>query len=184
MQQAHRIKAIWHAFKRDETATATIEFVIVFPVILWLVFSTLEAGWLMTEQAMLGRGLSLAVRDVRIGAGGPVTYASIKDSICKNAMILRNCSSALHLEMVELSNPISSASAACVDRSPGAVQPLISWIEGSRLTPEIMVLRACFVVTPLIPGAGFGAALPVDPTGGYHMVQYSAFANEPSGGGI
>jgi len=181
MLKIRKISALWDSFKRDETAAATIEFVMVFPVILWLVFSTLEAGWLMTQQTMLGRGLNLAVRDVRIGAGGTPTYATIKASICKNAMVLRNCDTALHLEMVELSNPISSASATCVNRAPDAIAPLVSWVGGSRVTPEIMVLRVCFVVDPLIPGAGLGAALPKDATGGYHMVQYSAFANEPFG---
>ncbi|MBL1436685.1 MAG: pilus assembly protein [Rhodobacteraceae bacterium] len=175
------MKALLVSFKEDETATATVEFVMVFPIILWLVFSTLEAGWLMTQQTMLGRGLNIAVREVRIGAGGTPTYNTIKASICANAMILRDCTTALHLEMVELANPISSAGAVCINRAPGALAPVISWISGSRLTPEIMVLRACFVVDPLIPGAGLGAALPKDATGGYHMVQYSAFANEPAG---
>ncbi len=175
------MKALWEAFKEDETATATVEFVMVFPVILWLVFSTLEAGWLMTQQTMLGRGLNIAVREVRIGIGGTPTYNTIKTSICENALILRNCSTALHLEMVELANPISSAGAACIDRTPGELAPLINWISGSRVTPEIMVLRACFVADPLIPGSGLAAALPKDVTGGYHMVQYSAFANEPAG---
>lgn len=171
---------LWNAFVKDESATATIEFVIVFPVIIWLVFSTLEAGWLMTQQTMLGRGLNLAVRDVRIGAGGPPTYASIKASICDNALILRDCNTALHLEMVPLSDPISNAAATCINRAPAAIEPVVNWIDGSRTTPEIMVMRVCFVVDPLIPGAALGAALPVDATGGYHMVEYSAFANEPS----
>jgi len=136
----------------------------------------------MTQQTMLGRGLNLAVREVRIGAGGAPTYATIKDSICANALILRDCQTALHLEMVALTDPISSANAVCVNRAPDAIAPVINWVSGSRVTPEIMVLRACFVVDPLIPGAGLGAALPKDATGGYHMVQYSAFANEPRGG--
>lgn len=184
MSETQKTLSLWQAFKKDESATATIEFVIVFPIIIWLVFSILEAGWLMTQQTMLGRGLNLAVREIRIGAAGVnPTYASIKTSICENALILRDCETALHLEMVELTNPISSANAVCIDRAPAAIEPVISWLEGSRSTPEIMVLRACFVVDPLIPGAGLGAALPVDATGGFHMVEYSAFANEPNIGG-
>jgi len=180
MSYFSKIKPLWVSFKHDENASATVEFVIVFPVILWLVFSTLEAGWLMTQQTMLGRGLNLAVREVRIGEGGTPTYNTIKNSICANAMILRDCQTALHLEMVELANPISSANAVCVNRAPAAIAPIVDWVSGSRTTPEIMVLRACFVVDPLIPGAGLGAALPKDATGGFHMVQYSAFANEPN----
>lgn len=180
MHYFSKIKPLWTSFKQDESASPTVEFVIVFPVILWLVFSTLEAGWLMTQQTMLGRGLNLAVREVRIGAGGTPSYASIKESICANALVLRDCQTALHLEMVELSNPISSANATCINRAPAALAPIIDWVSGSRVTPEIMVLRACFVVDPLIPGAALGAALPKDATGGFHMVQYSAFANEPN----
>lgn len=181
MPEIRKMSTLWRSFKQDESAAATVEFVVVFPVIIWLVFSTLEAGWLMTQQTMLGRGLSMAVREVRLGINGTVTYNTIKASICENAMILRDCDTALHLEMVPLSDPISSAAATCVDRAPLAIEPVLNWVEGSRLIPEIMVLRVCFVVDPLIPGAGLGAALPVDSTGGFHMVQYSAFANEPSG---
>lgn len=178
-----KIRSFLKSFRDDESANATIEFVILIPVVLWIVFSVLEAGWLMTQQTMLNRGVNMAVRDLRVGDPNPLapapTHASIKADICEYAGILRNCSSALHLELVEFSNPISSASATCVDRAT-AIEPLVNWVLGSRVTPEIMVLRACFVVDPLIPGAGIGALLPKDPTGGYHMVTFSSFVNEPA----
>ena len=173
-----KIRSILKSFKDDESASATIEFVMLIPIVIWIVFSVLEAGWLMTQKTMLNRGVNMAVRDLRIGATPNPTHATIKTDICNYAGILRNCQTALHLEMVGFDNPISSAAATCVDRST-AVEPVVNWLLGSRTVPEVMILRACFVVDPLIPGAGMGALLPTDSTGAFHMVSYSSFVNEP-----
>jgi len=166
-------------FRDDDSANPTVEFVMLIPVVMWIVFSVLESGWLMTQQTMLNRGINMAVRDLRIGVNPNPTSATIKTDICNYATILRDCNTALFLELVALNNPISSADATCVDRTTN-IEPVVNFVVGSRIVPEIMVLRACFVVDPLIPGAGLGALLPKDASGGYHMVAYSAFVNEPS----
>ena len=54
-------------FLRDERATASVEFVMIAPLYLAAVFSVFEAGWLMTKNMMLERGLDQTVRDIRIG---------------------------------------------------------------------------------------------------------------------
>ncbi len=165
-------------FARDEEASATIEFVILVPVVMWVVFSVIESGWLATEQTMLNRGLNLAVRDLRLGRRNNPTPAQIKQDICDYAGILRNCMSYLTLELVKLGNPIGGNAAVCVDRST-TVNPVVTFNPGSHAEQDIMIARVCYLVDPLIPGAGFGAALPKDPTGAYHMVAFSAFVNEP-----
>jgi len=179
MAPAAKIKSALRSFRDDESGTATMEFVILVPVIMMIVFSILESGWLMTQKTMLDRGLNMAIRDLRVGAVANPTPETIITSVCNYAGILKDCETALFLEMVELSNPISTGSATCVDRTE-EIEPVVNWIMGSRTVPEIMVMRACFVVDPLIPGSAIGALLPKDPSGGYNMVTYSAFANEPS----
>jgi Flp pilus assembly protein TadG len=166
-------------FKNDEEASATVEFVILAPTVIWLVFSVIEAGWLSTEKTMLTRGLNLAVRDLRIGRRASPTANQIKQDICKYAGILRNCMANLTLELAKVGNPIGNLNAKCVDRTT-VVAPVVTFNPGSHENQDIMVARACYVVDPLIPGAGFGAALPKDASGGYHMVAFSAFVNEPS----
>jgi len=178
MKPLHNLAALCRRFRDDESASATAEFVILIPVVMWVVFSVIEAGWLMTQSTMLSRGLNMAIRDLRLGRRPNPTPYDIKADICKYATILKNCQSTLTLELVRIDNPIGNASATCVDRS-AAVQPSVAFNIGSHISQDIMVARVCFVVDPLIPGAGFGAALPKDSTGAYHLVSYSAFANEP-----
>ena len=181
MFRASKTKSFLRRFAKDETASATIEFVILVPMVMWVVFSVLEAGWLATQQSMLNRGLNLTIRDLRLGITPNPSKNDIKQSICDYAGILRNCMSSISLELVTLGNPIGGNAARCIDRAPGAVQPNIVFNPGSHVNQEIMVARVCYVVDPLIPGAGLGAALPKDPTGGYHMVSFAAFVNEPAG---
>ncbi len=179
MRSLAKTKTLLRRFAKDEEASATIEFVILVPMVMWVVFSVLEAGWLSTQQTMLNRGVNLAVRDLRLGIPANPTRATIKQSICNYAAILRNCMSSLSLELVTIGNPIGGNAAQCVDRVVGSVQPNIRFDLGSHINQDIMVARACYVVDPLIPGAGLGAALPKDLTGGYHMVSFAAFVNEP-----
>jgi len=166
-------------FIRDEEASATVEFVILVPMVMWVVFSVIEAGWLSTQQTMLNRGLNLAVRDLRLGKDAGKTPLEIRQDVCDYAGILRNCMSNLTLQLVRIENPIGGLTAPCANRN-ASVDPTVTFNPGSHVDQDIMVARVCYVVDPLIPGAGFGAALPRDAlTGGYHMVSYSAFANEP-----
>ncbi|HIP22579.1 MAG TPA: pilus assembly protein [Rhodobacteraceae bacterium] len=165
-------------FRRDEEASATVEFVMLVPLVMWIVFSVIESGWLSTQQAMLNRGMNLAIRDLRLGRRTNPTADDIKQDICNYAGILRNCMANITLELVEVSNPIGGLTAVCVDRVT-AIEPVVTFNPGSHLDQDIMVARACYVVDPLIPGAGFGAALPKDPSGGFHMVAFAAFVNEP-----
>lgn len=171
-------QALFRRFREDEDANATVEFVILIPAVLWIVFSVIEAGWLMTQKTMLERGLNLAIRDLRLGRRPNPTANDIKQDICNFAAILRNCNTTLTLELVKIDNPIGNASATCVDRST-PIEPTVTFDTGDHQNQDIMIARACYIVDPLIPGSGFGAALPKDSTGGYHMVTFSAFANEP-----
>ena len=178
MTMLNRATQFLQRFRRDEEASATIEFVMLVPLVMWIVFSVIESGWLSTQQTMLNRGLNLAVRDLRLGRRPNPTADEIKQDICNYAGILRNCMANLTLELAEVSNPIGGLTAVCVDRSV-SVAPVVVFDPGSHLNQDIMIARACYVVDPLIPGAGFGAALPKDSTGGFHMVAFSAFVNEP-----
>lgn len=166
-------------FRDDEEASATIEFVMLVPLVMWIVFSVIEAGWLSTQQTMLNRGLNLAVRDLRLGRRSNPTADDIKTDVCAYAGIIRNCETSITIELAEISNPIGGLTATCVDRST-PIEPVVTFDPGSHINEDVMMVRACVLIDPLIPGAGFGAALPKDSTGAFHLVAFAAFANEPS----
>ena len=172
---ATRLARFW----ADESATATVEFVIVFPVVMTIFASAYEIGLANVRHVMLERATDVVVRELRLGTGADLTYEDMKTRLCEVALIIPACDTALKLELV----PVSTASwdwpevrADCVDRA-AAVNPVRQWENG--IQNELMMVRACIVVDPLFPAFGLGATLPKDETGGYRLVATSGFVNEP-----
>jgi hypothetical protein len=166
------------SFWSDTSGNATMEFVVLFPFLIYMLFSIAEAGVLMTRTVMLDRGLDLAVRDLRLGLTSGVTHDIIKQQICAGAFLLSGCEEAVLLELSPLPDLTSfpAGAANCVDRTE-TVEPIITFTPGGR--SEIMFVRTCLIVDPVFPGTGLGAMLPVDASGGYAIVVQSAFMNEP-----
>ncbi len=174
------------SFIEDTEGAATIEFVIVAPILFFMVFSIFEAGWLMTKQMMLTRGLNMAVRELRIGDFTPGSqadiYEEIKQKICDRAKIFRDCEDSIHLQMqtINLATGIPWTPPTCVDRDPDApIQPIVFSTGARGVDSDTMFIRACVIVDPMLPGTGLGAHLTKDATGGYQMVAFQAFRNEP-----
>ena len=165
-------------FARDTTAAATVEFVLVFPVLIWVVFSTFELGWITTRQMMLDRGLNLTIRDLRLGRIANPTHETLKDLVCDRATILRDCANSIHMELIpiSLSTGVPTTPTQCVDRT-GAIVPVENFSTGVQ--EDIMFVRICLVVDPLMPGMAIGASLTKDDSGGFFMVASSAFKREP-----
>lgn len=178
MPVVRKISAKLQGFLKDTSAAATVEFIILFPMLIWIVFSTFEIGWLTTRQMMLNRGLNLTIRDLRLGRIDQPTHEKLKLTVCDRASILKDCTSSIHLELVPmtLAGGIPKTSATCVDRT-GEIDPVENFSAG--IEEDIMFVRACVIVDPMLPGMGIGAQLHKDPTGGFSMVAYSAFKREP-----
>jgi len=168
------------AFRKDNEGSATVEFVVVFSFLIMLVFSFFEIGWLMTRQMMLDRGLDVAIRDVRLGRPGAATHDQLRATICEYAAVLQDCERDLVIEQVEMdtTSAYPRNQPNCRDRVDLSVDPVITYTPGGRET--IMFVRACMVIDPIFPGMGIGLQLPKDASGGYQMVSYSAFMNEPA----
>ena len=172
------VKKWFGRFASDTRGAASVEFVIIAPVYFALMLSTFEAGWLMTKSMMLERGLDLTIRDLRLGVYPNPTHAQFKTIICENTAIIKNCENAILLELT----PIASAAdipktTVCRDRAE-PIEPTVTFNPGSE--SEIMFVRACVVVDPMIPGMGMALHLPLDATGGLALASYGAFNNEPA----
>ncbi len=165
-------------FRDANSGAATVEFVMIFPMVLWLVFSTFELGWLTTRQMMLARGLNLTIRDLRLDNIENPTHAKLKQLVCERSLVLRNCLTSVHIELVPLTLTagIPQTASTCVDRT-GEIEPVENFSTGTL--EDIMFVRACVIVDIMLPGMGIGAALTKDASGGYIMVASSAFKREP-----
>ncbi|MEO1470628.1 MAG: TadE/TadG family type IV pilus assembly protein [Pseudomonadota bacterium] len=157
---------------------ASIEFVVVFPL-LFLIFATLvEVGFMGMRAIMLDRGLDMTARNLRLGYTVGATHATIKADVCEHSVVLFNCERDLVIELVpmDLAAAYPQNQPTCRDRT-SALNPVITPNFGAR--EETMFIRACMIVDPIFPGVGFGLALPKDTSGGYQLVTYTAFRNEP-----
>jgi len=173
------------SFRDCERGTASLEFVLVFPVFFAFFLMTFESGMVSLRHVMLERGVDVTVREVRIGALPSPTRAELRDRICQVAQIIPNCDTQLQLEMM-IRNPRNfatiPANVPCIDRSV-STQPVVEFTNGTH--NELVVLRACLRLDPFLPTTGLGKAI-VDSGdaasgGSYALVSTAAFVIEPEG---
>lgn len=166
-------------FACDHKGTATVEFVILFPVFMTLFVSVFESGLMMTRSVMLERGLDLTVRAIRLSPGNnSITHDAVKQMICNNAGILQDCTNSLKVELILVSPNTwiaPNAVADCIDRT-SEIEPVVSFNAGNE--GDLLFIRACIVVDPMYPNIGLGLILDKDASGGMQLVASSAFANE------
>lgn len=169
-------------FLKDQSGSSVVEFTMLFPLFIVMIFGTFEAGWLMTKYMRVERGLDVAMREVRLGSTTENGYDDIRDRICEYVGGLTNCTESIILsaEVIEIDEPVDQTPANCVDRSnpAGAVNPSDGFIVNGA--SELVLMKLCVVVDPLIPNFGLALLLPLDDTGGFQIRAASAFLNEPS----
>lgn len=164
---------------RREEGSATIEFVILFPLIMTLFLSAVEVGVFLTRAAMLDRAVDINVRAVRLGTLHPMTADELKRRICEDALILSDCENAMMIELVPISTEtwnFPAAQVTCVQRDAD-IQPVVDFIAGGQ--NEIMLVRACAILNPFFGSTPFVLDMPLDASGGYAIAATSIFVNEP-----
>jgi hypothetical protein len=179
------------AFSQDEDGVTSLEMVIASSLFLVIFAWMLETGFVLMRYAMLEHGLSVAARDVRVN-GIPADATTneqahdyIKNIICSNVGIIKDCDSVLFLELtpVDPATGVPSTVASCVDRT-ATVNPLTDLptiIDGERTAANIrsvMFMRACVVVDTLLP-ASIAMPFALDSSGGLALISENAYINEP-----
>lgn len=173
------MRKLFKRFVRNRDGTASMEFIVVFPLIMWFVATIFETGFIATRMVMLEHGVDMAAREIRLGSTRVRTHYGLKYAICEHAGILVNCERDLVLEVVEmdLNSAYPGNQANCIDRT-GEIEPTISFTPGGR--DRIMFVRACMIIDPLFPGPGKVLGLQSDTASdGLQLVAYTAFMNEP-----
>ena len=168
-------------FGRKEEGQIAVEFVLAIPLIFTLFMTSVELGIYSLRQNFLDRGLDMAVRNVRLNTGTTYSHSDLKQMVCDFSGFLEDCDDALKLEM----NPINPRSfsgfagaADCADVSK-PVTPSRSFVHGGE--HQLMLLRACYMFTPVFPTTGLGYAMTKDGSGRSKMVSLSGFVQEPGG---
>lgn len=164
---------------RREAGSATVEFAIAVPLVLSMLFTSIDFGVAMLRQVYLDRAVDMAAREVRLGqlTGG---YTAFRDRICANTFLLPNCAQTIAIEMRPI-NTITWAgmndTVQCMNRTEN-LTPALAFNPGAG-AQELMLIRVCVAADNFITLTPFVLGLPEMPTGGYALVARSAWVNEP-----
>ena len=176
----YRLKEFFGRKARDESGTASVEFVLVFPAYLSLIIMSVELGFVTMRHTLIERGMDIAVRELRLGTGTVPQHEQIKDIVCANALMVADCATNLRLEM----SPASMFNFQSLDTTPDCTdaadeaKPVREFTAG--IANDIMLLRACYKFEPLFPDGFLGNALTKDVHGESAIVSMTAFVQEPN----
>ncbi|WP_415183627.1 TadE/TadG family type IV pilus assembly protein [Phaeovulum sp.] len=168
-------------FWRKEDGASTIPAVMFLPFFIILMFSGVELGVLMLRQTLMDRGVDMSVRLLRLGAPMP-THEQLKRSICSNIGFIPNCMNDLSVEIYAVDKATWTSSQAgtsvtCIDRAATEPPPPTTLERGA--SDQLMLLRACLKVDPMMPTTGLGGALTKTGDGSIALIVTTAFVNEP-----
>ncbi|MEO1139972.1 MAG: TadE/TadG family type IV pilus assembly protein [Pseudomonadota bacterium] len=165
---------------RDEKGSASVEFVLIFPVYLSFMLMSIELGFVTMRHTLLERGMDMAVREVRLGTGAVPQHDAIKQLVCDNALMVLDCQEKLRLEM----RPADPFSLQTLDTEPDCTDAAEPAKPVRTFTPgqanELMLLRICYKYKPFFPEDFLGSALDKDPSGEAAIVSMTAFVQEPN----
>lgn len=165
--------------KRDD-GVVSVELVVVFPVVILVFATALEAGVLTTRQAMLEYATNVAVRDLRLGTANSVSHQTLKDRVCDAANIVADCDRAIQIELSPVDTTtwnVDRGPITCRDRDQD-MEPATEFTPGG--SNQLMLVRVCAVFEPVFPTIGLGFQLQKVNGKDYALVSTSAFVNEPS----
>jgi len=168
------------SLRKREDGNATIEFAIMFPIMMTMFLSSVEIGILTIRQVMLERSVDMTVRDLRLGHFINPTQDALRTLICQRAAVIPGCMDSLLIELRPVSTttwtPLAQET-TCKNRDE-EINPVVTLNPG--IAHEMVLVRVCAVFEPIFPTTSLGISLKRDELGGYALVTSSAFVNEPS----
>lgn len=167
-------------FSLREAGTATIEFVIALPIVLAILFSSIDFGAVMLRQVFLDRAVDITVRDVMLGNVPSNGIGVLRSNICDRTVLIADCENSISIELrpidtntwAGLNSPVM-----CINRSAN-IAPVLTF-NPSAGTQDLMLVRVCASVDPFITWTGMILGLNQNANGDYLLVSIGAFTNEP-----
>jgi hypothetical protein len=167
-------------FLRRDLGSASLEFAIAVPVVMAMLFSSIDYGAVMLRQVFLDRAVDMAAREVRLGQINAAGFTGFRDRICARTLLLRNCQGTIAIEM----RPIDTTTwaglntpARCINRQD-EITPALEFVPGAG-QQELMLIRVCVAADPFIRMTGYVMGMTQNPDGIYNLVSRAAWVNEP-----
>jgi Flp pilus assembly pilin Flp len=149
-------------FGRDRSGASAVEFAIVAPVFLSLMFATFEVGWFFFVGATVDSATVDAARQVRTGQVQNQNLTKqqfFEDVVCPRLAFLEDCDSRLTAEVREFPTmqllAADTSSPTCADENPTTVAA-IPYQPGASCA--IVRVRICLIYDTLNPALGLSLA--------------------------
>ncbi|KEO55485.1 TadE/TadG family type IV pilus assembly protein [Thioclava indica] len=175
-------------FRHDESGAVTI------PSLLWIVFlffillSTIEMSVMFMKKTLLDQRVALTSRVMQLGLDGKPDEETLKNSICSNLTFLQDCRNNIAVEtfsvdQTDWSSTLDGKAVNC-EISKDSTDPLPPKNIEYGTGDQIMIMRVCLRVKPIIPDTPFAKAMTAAwPWGDqYALVTTTAYVNEPRSG--
>lgn len=173
-------------FLKDDSGTATIEFLFIFPIIFTIFTASFESSLYMAKFVMFDRGVDLVMREVRLGNAAGMTHQSLKEEICEQGLLVSSMADCLNKMRIWM-QPVSTANfnmtappVTCVEQASqvnNGEPPANEFAYGTD--NEIMLLRICLKEWPIFPTTAVSVKMPRQPDGSVAMIVTTVFVNEP-----
>jgi len=166
-------------FSRSEDGAVTIPTIIFLPTFIMLMVASVDLGMLMLKQTLLDRAVDVATRNIRIGASELPDHTALKQLICDNMAMAPECMQDLTVELFEIDDTTWTSAAGavqCSDRT-APEPPDVTFEKGDQ--DQLMLMRTCLKVTPMVATDPLALALVTDAAGQYALINSTVFVNEP-----
>ncbi|GJL92257.1 MAG: pilus biosynthesis protein TadE [Hyphococcus sp.] len=171
-------------FGEDSCGSTAVEFAIVAPVFLMLMFSIFEVGWFFFANSVVDATVGDAARQIKTGqiqksfGDNDDKYDKMYDNICDVLSVFGGCENRLTIE-VDTYDTFAELAAdntppTCADAPPDDVAA-IPFNPGDEL--QIVRARICYIYTTLNPAIGVNLSEPG--TNKRRLVSTAIFRNEP-----
>lgn len=171
-----------YSFIRNKKGAAAVEFALIAPILLGLVFSSFELGFAMMKITTVDHAVAKATKLIYTGAAttGGITQKQMEDIICEELTLFRNCENNISVELAPVSSfrDRLSGNVICRDSAnPPVIAPSITYNPGAN--DQVLIMRVCLISDLITPGIKLGLRMPTTSTGRSQIVSTTAFRNEP-----
>ncbi len=170
-------------FKRED-GTALVEFAIVSPIFLMMMFSLFEVGWFYYVGSIVDASVADASRLIetgqiqKSGLTDAQKEAAVFDAVCDVLKSFGDCATRLTVDVQTYGSfaalDAASDAAVCANATPAELATL-QFTPGSDL--DIVRVRICFLYSTVNPAIGMN--LSESGSGRRRLVTQSIFRNEP-----
>ncbi len=179
-----RIAANW--FVRDRRGSTAVEFAIVAPLLLALVFSIMEAGWYFFVTSSVQQASANASRFIRTGQAqnADMTADAFYQQICGVVSAFGDCNEKLTIDIEKFNNfaalSADMSAPVCRDKDDPTIAGAQFGANDYGAQRDIIRVRICFLYKPVNPVLGLNLA--ATEHGDRKIIAVSIFRNEPFSG--